>query len=59
MPLLVVGASFICYVPYLMRQNPIDERWLSLMMLGALTIVSRDLLAGMKRNRALCGEVKA
>ena len=59
MPLLVVGASFMCYVPYLMRQNPIDERWLSLMMLGALVIVSRDLLAGMKRNRALCGEVKA
>ena len=59
MPLLVIGASFMCYVPYLMRQNPIDERWLSLMMLLALTIVSRDLLAGMKRNRALCGEVKA
>ena len=59
MPLLVVGASFMCYVPYLMRQNPIDERWLSLMMLGALVIVSRDLLAGMKRNRALCREVKA
>ena len=59
MPLLVVGASFMCYVPYLMRQNPIDERWLSLMMLLALTIVSCDLLAGMKRNRAAFREVKA
>lgn len=59
MPLLVVGASFMCYVPYLMRQNPIDERWLALMMLLALVIVSRDLLSGMKKNRALYKGVKA
>jgi len=59
MPLLVVGASFMCYVPYLMRQNPIDERWLAGMMLLALTVVSRDLLAGMKKNRARLEGVKA
>ena len=59
MPLLVVGASFMCYVPYLMRQNPIDERWLAVMMLLALVIVSHDLLAGMKKNRALIKGVKA
>ena len=59
MPLLVVGASFMCYVPYLMRQNPIDERWLALMMLLALVIVARDLLSGMKKNRALLKGVKA
>ena len=59
MPLLVVGASFMCYVPYLMRQRPIDERWLALLMLLALVIVSRDLLAKMRRNRALYKGVKA
>lgn len=52
LPLLVVGASLMCYVPYLMRQRPIDERVLALMMLFALVIVSRDLLARMRRNRA-------
>lgn len=59
MPLLVVGASFMCYVPYLMRQRPIDERWLALLMLLALVLVSRDLLAGMRRNRADLKGVKA
>ena len=52
-PLLVVGASLMSYVPYLMRQRPIDERVLALMMLAALVIVSRDLLARMRKNRAL------
>ena len=51
MPLLVVGASLMSYVPYLMRQRPVDERHLALLMLLALVIVSRDLLAGMRRNR--------
>ncbi len=51
MPLLVVGASLMSYVPYLMRQRPIDERWLALMMLLALVTVARDLLTGMRRNR--------
>lgn len=51
-PLLVVGASLMSYVPYLMRQRPIDERVLALMMLVALVIVSRDLLAQMRENRA-------
>lgn len=53
MPLLVVGASFMSYVPYLMRQRPIDERWLGLLMMLALVIVSRDLLHKMRRNRAM------
>ncbi len=53
MPLLVAGASFMSYVPYLMRQRPIDERWLALMMLLALVVVSRDLLAAMRRNRRM------
>ena len=52
MPLLVVGASLMSYVPYLMRQRPIDERVLALMMLAALVIVSRDLLTRMRKNRA-------
>ena len=52
MPLLVAGASLMCYVPYLTRQRPIDERVLALMMLAALVIVSRDLLARMRKNRA-------
>ncbi len=52
MPLLVVGASLMCYVPYLMRQRPIDERVLALMMLAALVIVGRDLLVRMRKNRA-------
>lgn len=52
MPLLVAGASLMSYVPYLMRQRPIDERVLALMMLAALAIVSRDLLARMRANRA-------
>lgn len=52
MPLLVVGASLMSYVPYLMRQRPIDERVLAVMMLAALVIVSHDLLARMRKNRA-------
>ncbi|MBQ4266509.1 MAG: DUF2029 domain-containing protein [Clostridia bacterium] len=52
MPLLVVGASLMSYVPYLMRQRPIDERVLALMMLAALAVVSYDLLARMRENRA-------
>ena len=55
MPLLVTGASLMSYVPYLMRQRPVDERWLAVMMLLALCIVSRDLLFQMRANRAaLC-----
>lgn len=53
MPLLVVGASLMSYVPYLMRQRPIDERWLALMMLAALVVAARDLLGGMRKNRRM------
>ena len=52
MPLLVVGASLMSYVPYLMRQRPIDERFLALAMLAALVIVARDLLTQMRAHRA-------
>ena len=52
MPLLVAGASLMSYVPYLMRQRPVDERYLALMMFAALVIVARDLLTGMRANRA-------
>ncbi|MBP3657144.1 MAG: DUF2029 domain-containing protein [Clostridia bacterium] len=52
MPLLVVGASLMCCVPYLTRQHPIDKRWLALMMLAALVTISRDLLERMRENRA-------
>ena len=52
MPLLVVGASLMSYVPYLMRQRPIDERFLALAMLAALVIVARDLLVQMRAHRA-------
>ena len=51
-PLLVVGASLMSYVPYLMRQRPIDERLLALAMLAALVTVSRDLLTQMRAHRA-------
>ena len=52
MPLLVAGASMLSYMPYLMRARPVDVRWISLMMLAALVIVSHDLLARMRQNRA-------
>lgn len=51
-PLLVISASLMCYLPYLTRQRPVDERYLALMMLAALVVVSRDLLQGMRRRRA-------
>ena len=51
MPLLVVGASLMSYMPILTRQRPVDERILGLMMLGALIAVSRDLLSAMRQNR--------
>lgn len=52
-PVLVVSASLMCYMPYITRQRPIDERWLALMMLGALVIVSGDLIKKMRANRAM------
>ena len=52
-PVLVVTASLMCYMPYITRQRPVDERRLALMMLGALVIVSRDLLTKMRANRAM------
>ena len=52
MPVLVIGASLMCYMPYLTRQRPVDERWLALMMLAALVLVTRDLLQKMRKNRA-------
>lgn len=51
-PLLVVSASLMSYIPYLTRQRPVDERWLALLMLAALIVVARDLLGGMRANRA-------
>ncbi len=50
-PLLVVTSSYMCYMPFLTRQHPIDNRILSLMMLLALLSVGRDLLTEMRRNR--------
>ena len=50
-PLLVIGASLMSYMPILTRQRPVDERILGLMMLGALIAVSRDLLSAMRQNR--------
>jgi len=52
LPILVVGASLTSYCSYLMRQVPVDQRISALMMLAALVIVSRDLLARMRMNRA-------
>ena len=52
LPLLVVGASLTSYASYLMRQVPVDQRISALMMLAALGIVGRDLLAQMRANRA-------
>lgn len=53
LPILVVGASLMSYVPYLMRQRPVDERVLALMILAALVVVGHDLLARMRQNRAV------
>ena len=50
-PLLVIGASLMSYMPILTRQRPVGERILGLMMLGALIAVSRDLLSAMRQNR--------
>ena len=50
-PLLVVGSSFLSYLPYMTRQRPVDERWLALMMGAALVVVARDLLTGMRETR--------
>lgn len=52
MPVLVIGSSLMSYMPYLTRQRPLDERWLALMMLAALIVVSHDLLTKMRKNRA-------
>lgn len=57
-PVLVVGSSLMSYMPYLTRQRPVDERWLALMMLAALIVVSRDLLDGMRKNRAALAAAK-
>lgn len=52
MPLLVVSASLMSYMPFITRQRPVDMRILALMMLAALVVVSRDLLRKMRENRA-------
>ena len=52
LPILVAGASLTSYCSYLMRQVPVDQRVSALMMLAALVIVSHDLLARMRKNRA-------
>ena len=58
LPVLVVGASLMCYLPYITRQRPVDERWLALMMLAALALVTRDLLCRMRANRAALRDAK-
>ena len=52
MPLLVVSASLMSYMPFITRQRPVDMRILALMMLAALVVVSRDVLRKMRKNRA-------
>ena len=52
LPVLVIGSSLMSYLPYLTRRRPVDERWLALMMLAALVLVTRDLLVKMRKNRA-------
>jgi len=52
MPLLVAGASLTSYCSYLMRQVPVDQRVSAVMMFASLAIVSHDLLARMRKNRA-------
>lgn len=51
-PLLVVSASLMSYMPFITRQRPVDMRILALMMLAALVVVSRDMLRKMRENRA-------
>ena len=52
MPLLVVSASLMSYMPFITRQRPVDMRILALMMLAALVVISRDVLRKMRKNRA-------
>lgn len=52
MPLLVVSASLMSYMPFITRQRPADMRMLALMMLAALVVISRDVLRKMRKNRA-------
>ena len=52
MPLLVVSASLMSYMPFITRQRPADMRILALMMLAALVVISRDVLRKMRKNRA-------
>lgn len=61
MPLLVVGASFVSYMAYLMRNRPVEDYVLSLVMLGALAVAGYDLLQGMRAQRSKLaeGSVKA
>ena len=52
MPLLVVSASLMSYMPFITRQRPADMRILALMMLAALVVISRYVLRKMRKNRA-------
>ena len=52
LPMLTIGASLGSYMNFLMRQRPVDERVLALMMFAALILVGHDLLRGMRANRA-------
>ena len=56
LPMLTIGASLGSYMTFMTRQRPVDERILALMMLAALVIAGRDLVAGMRANRACAAE---
>ena len=43
-PIIVVGASLFSYFPFLFREEPIDLRYLALLMAVALVIAAADLL---------------
>jgi hypothetical protein len=47
-PVLVVGASFVSYMPFLTAERPVDLRVAALMMIAAAGVVMWDV------RRALC-----
>ncbi len=51
-PVLVAGASFASYMPYLTTEKPIDLRIAALMMLAAAVIVWLDLAHALREARA-------
>ncbi|MDR3050790.1 MAG: hypothetical protein LBU67_03610 [Oscillospiraceae bacterium] len=51
-PVLVVGASFEGYMPFLARERPLDMRIAAAMMIAAMGVVLWDIIRDMRAARA-------